>query len=173
MPFLIRYGERMNMLRSSFGLVVLFLFLIAVGVGLWWWPRPVQLLRDYTWFRAPQNDQYNNPSAQYYKDLEKRYAEDTYGGSTPEETLKLFIAALESGNIDLASKYFVVDRQEEEKEYLQKVDINEILTDAKNLKLSKKDSGEAFFTIVDGNGIVEVQVVLNKISNGKWKISSL
>ena len=44
--------------------------------------------------------------------LEARRA-DTYGGDTPQETLDLFIAALEKGDTDLAAKYFVVYKQEE------------------------------------------------------------
>ena len=49
----------------------------------------------------------------YLKTLQEQYANDTYGGETPEETLELFIQALEEGNVELASKYFVVEKQEE------------------------------------------------------------
>jgi hypothetical protein len=41
-------------------------------------------------------------------------AADTYGGKTPEETWDLYIVALKAGDIDLASKYFRVDKQAEE-----------------------------------------------------------
>lgn len=43
--------------------------------------------------------------------LEKPYREDVYGGATPEETWGLFLNALRNGDIDLASKYFVVEKQ--------------------------------------------------------------
>jgi len=39
---------------------------------------------------------------------EKAMKEDTYGGKTPEETLKMFIEALKKEDIGLASKYFVL-----------------------------------------------------------------
>jgi hypothetical protein len=39
---------------------------------------------------------------------------DTHGGKTPQETLEMFIAAVEAGNYELASKYFVVEKQGEE-----------------------------------------------------------
>src|SRR6266403_2009295 len=39
--------------------------------------------------------------------LEAAYKNDPYGGATPEETLKLFIDALEKKDYALASKYFV------------------------------------------------------------------
>lgn len=42
---------------------------------------------------------------QYFKVL----AEDTYGGKTPQETLDMFIDALEKGDIELAGKYFALD----------------------------------------------------------------
>src|SRR3989338_2957114 len=67
---------------------------------------------------------YNSPeqkALRYYADLEKQYAEDTYGGKTPEETLQLFIDALKAGDIDLASKYFVVEKQGEWLDNIKKV----------------------------------------------------
>jgi hypothetical protein len=44
--------------------------------------------------------------------LEMAYRDDKYGGKTPEETLGMFIAALENGDIELAGKYFVIEKQE-------------------------------------------------------------
>src|SRR3989338_4949211 len=69
---------------------------------------------------------YNSPeqkAMRYYADLEKQYAEDTYGGKTPEETLQLFIDALKAGDIELASKYFVVEERGKKLEFLQKVKV--------------------------------------------------
>lgn len=43
----------------------------------------------------------------------KPYKDDTYGGKTPEETWALFLDALKKGDVDLASKYFVVEKQSE------------------------------------------------------------
>src|SRR3989344_6613921 len=57
----------------------------------------------------------------YFKyDLEKVYQEeeqkyiaamtsDTYGGKTPQETLDMFVDALRKEDIELASKYFMLD----------------------------------------------------------------
>ena len=46
-------------------------------------------------------------------DVERRYIEamtaDTYGGATPQETLDLFVAALRAADVELASKYFMLD----------------------------------------------------------------
>lgn len=51
-------------------------------------------------------------------EINKPYLEDIYGGKTPKETLEMFIAAVESGDYDLASKYFVLSKQEEWKNKL-------------------------------------------------------
>ena len=45
---------------------------------------------------------------------------DTFGGATPEETLALFIEALEAEDVELASKYFLPDDREEMKSDLEK-----------------------------------------------------
>ncbi len=51
-------------------------------------------------------------------DLQKKTA-DTIGGKTPQETLEMFISAVEKGDYELASKYFVIERQEAELKSLQ------------------------------------------------------
>ena len=53
-------------------------------------------------------------------EADKPYREDTYGGKTPKETLELLITALEKNDFDLASKYFVLSKQEEWRKTLLK-----------------------------------------------------
>lgn len=53
------------------------------------------------------------------KEMERPYLEDTYGGKTPKETLEMFISAVEKEDFDLASKYFVLSKQEEWKKKLE------------------------------------------------------
>lgn len=47
--------------------------------------------------------------------LEARYAADFDGGKTPEETWSLFVDALKRGDTDQAAKYYIVEKQSEEK----------------------------------------------------------
>ncbi len=47
--------------------------------------------------------------------IEKTIKNDTYGGKTPEETLRMFIDAVEAGDYELASKYFTVEKRKGEK----------------------------------------------------------
>lgn len=115
---------------------------------------------------------------EYFEDLTDEYRNDTYGGATPEETLALFIKALEANDIDLASKYFLPDERGEIKGYLTRAqdeagDFSRFVVDAQSLKLSKKDEQEAFYTITNEEGVVEVQVILKKNQNNVWKITDL
>ena len=104
------------------------------------------------------------------EELYERQLADTYGGKTPQETLRMYIEAVEAGNYGLASKYFVVEKQEEELGKLE----NSPLENTKNvldlLKISLNSSGS--FSI-DGNGfairkplLVDFVLYPNKI----WKI---
>ncbi len=108
------------------------------------------------------------------KNLEKQYAEDPYGGDTPEETLRLFIDALKKGDTDLAAKYFVLDKQKEWREDLSKLKdknlLDETVADFERLKLSKKTEREAFFTLIGADGIGTNVILYKNFANGLWKI---
>ena len=56
----------------------------------------------------------------YFEQYKQAQNKDIYGGKTPEETLSLFVDALKKGDVKLASKYFVLDKQKEmEKELMR------------------------------------------------------
>ena len=55
----------------------------------------------------------------YFEQYKQAQSKDTYGGKTPEETLGLFVDALKKGDTTLASKYFVLDKQDEMKDSLK------------------------------------------------------
>ena len=50
---------------------------------------------------------------QSVKEFYGQYTEDKYGGKTPEETYDMFIEALQKEDIELASKYFVINKQDD------------------------------------------------------------
>ena len=50
---------------------------------------------------------------QYKSNPERIYKQDTFGGKTPQETYEMFVSALKTRNIELASKYFVLSKQSE------------------------------------------------------------
>src|SRR3989344_2339975 len=80
--------------------------LMALGLGIYY------ATGRYEWRSAQNEAAANNRALQDTKEWEAQYENDTYGGTTPEETLALFIDALKKGDIDLASKYFEVDERE-------------------------------------------------------------
>src|SRR3989338_11135283 len=92
------------------------LLIIAIGFGAVY---AVQFWRQRT------NPEYQ--VLQYFRDLERQYREDPYGGNTPEETLQLFIDALKKGDIELAAKYFVLDKQSDWQNKLEKIKSGSLL----------------------------------------------
>ena len=78
--------------------------------------------------------------------LEKLYRNDKYGGKTPEETFDMFIAALEKGDVELASKYFVLEKQESWlktlREYKNKALLSSLIVELKNNRNSWQKSEE-------------------------------
>jgi len=53
---------------------------------------------------------------------EQKYIDDTYGGKTPEETYSMFLEALKRKDIELASRYFVLEKQKEYAKALNEID---------------------------------------------------
>ena len=87
-------------LKSWYG--VLFLVLLA-GVVVW------TVLNGMPYFNKLRA---NWEVQRLQNQWEKPYREDKYGGKTPEETFDMFLDALRKEDVVLASKYFVVDKQE-------------------------------------------------------------
>lgn len=101
---------------------------------------------------------------------------DPYGGDTPEETMRLFIEAIEIKNTELAVKYFALEEQEEWSQILGNLSDERLEATALFLgraKLASADPNKAFFTVVDSNNIVAEQIILVRKSNNKWKIQEL
>src|SRR3989339_30028 len=59
--------------------------------------------------------------------IAKFYASDIYGGETPRETFDMFIDALDSGDVERASKFFVLAKQDEWLAKLSKMKADGIL----------------------------------------------
>ena len=127
----------------------------------------------------------------WQKNYEKAMREDTYGGKTPEETLQMFIEALKREDIELASKYFMLETDTQDPDYLTRGKIFSALENYKTqnklgglisilstLKPSRSnqslDDGDYEFVSYDKDENVEITLlmVLNKQSN-IWKIASL
>lgn len=132
------------------------------------------------------------------RELERPYREDKYGGKTPEETFDLFLEALRKGDIELASKYFELENQEEwiEKLSQYKKDnslsnfLKELERERREWQFIKNDgeTAEYSYTVVVeeatktkfGDQIIDIppgeyknSIIFIKSINKLWKISSL
>ncbi|MBI2064963.1 MAG: hypothetical protein HYT62_02845, partial [Candidatus Yanofskybacteria bacterium] len=124
-----------------------------------------------------------------YKALERRYieamTEDSYGGKTPQETLDLFVVALKDEDVELASKYFMLDDNLSREKWLKTLKIFKeqgVLDDmARDIegktqedKEGKTDENDFKFVMYDENGDVGARINMRFNQYSKvWKIESL
>ena len=141
--------------------------MVLVGVGVLYGLR----------FFSPEYQQ-EQAAMQRIKEIEDQYKKDMYGGDTPEETIQLFIDALKKEDIDLAAKYFVIDKQEEWLDNLQKIKEKNMLA-----KMVKDLERERYrdeisqtlisYTIANDQKEVALTIYMTQISNGIWKIERM
>lgn len=148
-------------------LVIAVIFLLGVII---WWTNIIPIL---------------NQRYQEYKvlseieKLKQAYRDDTLGGATPEETLKMFITAFEAGDLNLASKYFIPEKQAE---YLtkmqnwvkvgQKESILGVLSRAKWSGQSNIDQDQMDVWNKDNELELSIFFFQNE-SSKKWKLKSM
>ena len=82
--------------------------LILYVVGAWGWQK-YRYWRDMGKLRA-----YEEGIKKWQQEDYETAMADIYGGKTPQETLRMYIDAVEKGDYELASKYFIGDYQERE-----------------------------------------------------------
>ena len=172
-----------NIFKSWTGVPVLILVVLVLV-----WGIPYLTGKYQTW---QLNREYNKLAEPYYN--------DTYGGATPEETYDLFIQALKNEDTELASKYFVIEKQDDWLKTLGEYYKNNILPDFVD-ELEKtseewartpesNDSTVSFeydvfikkgtTTTIDGQ-VVEIpegkytnESIFEKYPSGVWKISGI
>jgi hypothetical protein len=82
----------------------------------------VLIVNIYYYFRLRAGARMAEMAWQMERDQQEAYQRalgDNYGGKTPKETLQMYIDAVESGDYELASKYFVESKQEEWRQRLK------------------------------------------------------
>lgn len=131
------------------------------------WPE----YRDWKFWRDIRRE-----AAKFEKireDREKAIAADAYGGKTPQETLDMFIAAVEKGDYELASKYFVVERQEEQLKEMKEYEKDNVDFLLGVIKQSRKSQGyyssdKKVFTVEK-----PVYIDFTLYPNNNWKINEI
>jgi len=122
------------------------------------------------------------------KQMEKDYVNamtaDTYGGKTPQETLDMFVDALNKEDVDLASKYFMLDDNLSREKWVKTLGIlkergalDDMARDIRNLKPNPEDSVDANdykFVLLDDAGMAGATINFRFNEYSKiWKIESL
>ena len=101
-------------------------------------------------------------------------AADTIGGETPQETLRMFIDAVEAGDYELASKYFVIEKQEEWEEDLEEVGLTDNLNSLLDPLVSAQNSVGDYSDKKDKYFIHEpVLISFILYPSGNWKIEEI
>lgn len=102
---------------------------------------------------------------------------DTYGGKTPQETLNMFIEAVEKGDYELASKYMIIPKQEEEFKNLSHPETQknlksflDILKQAKFDNFSSSSDDQSFFSEIKFDSGPSMYIKFWRYPSGNWKI---
>ena len=121
-----------------------------------------------------------NPDVGTLQNVSESEKDEFYnvGGKTPQETISLFVSALEKNNLVLAVKYFIPDAREKESEDLIKLKdagiLSDLIHDLKNLKNGQViDNTHYLFKVFDETGQAAAEVELIKNKSGSWKLIAL
>ena len=150
-------------IASFFGVIIAIFILYISGVLGWqkyrYWQDEKIAQKAEEGIRKWQQEDYERAMA------------DTYGGKTPQETLQMYIDAVGKGDYELASKYFIGSRQEEEKEQLFKTDENNNIKFLLDL-LKKINKSGGYFSSNQNRYTIEKPffVELKLYPNNIWKI---
>jgi len=151
--------------------ILIFLFLLGGGVIilLSYFSSPGKQVRHYAKVLTALQQEMQKQEEQSEK--------DKYGGKTPKGTYQLFVNALREDNIDLASKYFVLDKQEQYKKLLQSIKEHKEweqmvtdLTSSLNNKGKYQDKSNYLLEVTDKNNNLITTVHLVAATNSLWKI---
>lgn len=99
---------------KKYKLVVGLFLTLVIAVG------GLIIVRAYTKWRGTENvERLARALRQYEQEMLEARMADNYGGKTPQETLRLYIEAVERGDYELASRYFIGEKREGELKSLQ------------------------------------------------------
>jgi hypothetical protein len=171
LKFLAVVSEDCMMNKKYFLMVLVLVVVVAVGWAVY-----------YFWLGASVPQDYQQGMS-FIENYEKLMREDIYGGKTPEETLKLFVEALKKEDVELASKYFMLDDEGGREKWVER--LNELkekkllVQMAEDIEKKAKPTqssyeNDAGFKFISDTGLVIgiIDMELNKFS-GLWKIESL
>ncbi|MDP3948075.1 MAG: hypothetical protein Q8Q41_05320 [bacterium] len=180
-------GQPATPKRKLWKFAVSFLAIIVVaGSSYWAWTK--YLSPEAKRSRAAIEN-YERMYKGLVTDFEDAMKADTWGGKTPQETLDLFVAALKKGDVELASKYFHIETNVNDPNYLTKKKWLDYLNDVKErgyLKMMADDiekdaqptdfaeNNRSGFELLNADGAVGILIKMSlNTRSGVWKIESL
>lgn len=137
---------------------VVFILAVLAAFVIW------ALLQAGPWLRGWQERSAANALR---KQAEEQLRNDKYGGKTPEETFDMFIAALEKGDVELASKYFILNKQEQWRKTLEEYKTSNLLSDFVSELESQRSRWVVNSKSETGTAVFDYQVVVKKDSFAK------
>lgn len=153
-----------------FWVVVLVLFFAMVGLLAWDYYKKAEGQKKV--------EELANELKRLQQELTDRKSADKIGGATPQETFDLFISAVEKGDYDLASKYFVIEEQEEVKTELMSLKEKDNLSQYLDILHNAKPDGDIkddHFRMVSKLEVGPPDYFLDfiKYPAGNWKIEKI
>ena len=148
-------------LKFVLAFIGIILLALVVYVAAFWFHRKEAALQLAERARNLENEIYQKQLA------------DTYGGKTPQETLQMYIDAVEKGDYGLASKYFVVEKQEGELNTLKNSPKANTANVIKFLKVSITSKGSYSSDGRDYTIDRPLTVDFVLYPNGIWKINEI
>lgn len=158
-----------NLIIALAAILGFFGFLVAFDYG----------LKTYNQWKGEQGvENLKKALEKIEEDAYQKMMADTYGGKTPEETLNMYIDAVEKGDYELASKYLIEENQEKELKGLLNIKsdqkfFQEYLSDIKKAESDGEVSGDTFrmkSKIKEGPYYF---IRFIKYPNGIWKIKEI
>lgn len=149
--------------------------LIVFGAVVFVWYGYVGAVKykNWKWYQGMKNEAAKFEAE--IADKKAKIANDTYGGKTPQETLDLFISAVEKGDYELASKYFVVERQEEWKKNLIEVkNLDFLMKDIIQIRDNLSSVPQANFNTIENYNVSDpIFINFIKYPSNLWKIDEI
>ena len=150
----------------------MFKFVVGTFIALFIFISAVILWQAYNIWRVQNKAALMVQSWQDYQNKQYQLAlADTYGGKTPQETLQMYIEAVQKGDYELASKYFILDYQNRWFTSLQEIQkANKIEFYLAPLKEALNSQGEYSASQTEYAIYNPVSVDFKLYPSGIWKI---
>ncbi len=142
---------------------VILIIIVAVVFAVW-----------QTWLAGPESE-----AEKKIKAWEAAMRADNFGGKTPDETLKMFVAALRAGDMEQASRFFLLDEEGSREKWVEELNeakelgrIEKIISFLSNVTSAPEEitsESDFKFRFNDEGNIGFLDLELNTFS-GVWKI---